>query len=107
MKYTYGKNQSIDLSDKDLYDMVVQRENLNKMEEKKRVEETVKEVVTGQPQRSSNFSFIVICCVILILLAFTIWRYSMVGKAINKGQTVATVALMSPEIGYALKALFI
>lgn len=43
-----------------------------------------------------------LCLIVLFVVFFTIWRYGLLGYAIEKGNTIASLALLSPEIGNAI-----
>lgn len=73
----------------------------SKQEQKKEEESTVYQV--------SNFTkyliILVIIIVVVIAIAITIYRYLLIGKAINHDEYITAVALGSPELGWGVSAL--
>ena len=50
----------------------------------------------------SIFTTSMLCILILLVIMFTVWRYGLIGWAIEKGETLPALALLTPEIGNVL-----
>lgn len=55
-----------------------------------------------QTEGESMFNTSMLCVLIFFVILFTMWRYGLLGWAIDKGQTLPALALLSPEIGNAV-----
>jgi hypothetical protein len=98
----------LDLDSRSLYDKVMN-------EQRQPVEYIQKQNYPMQQNRGGSnggvMSTVVWCCVFLLLLAvvlyLTVFRYVLVGDAINKGESLTSIALLSPEIGNAIRMAMI
>ena len=50
----------------------------------------------------SLFNTSILCLLILLVIFFTMWRYGLIGMALDKGETLPALALLTPEIGNAI-----
>jgi len=60
------------------------------------------QIVQKKKQEGSIFNTSMLCLLILLIILFTMWRYGLIGMAINKGATLPALALLTPEIGNAI-----
>jgi uncharacterized membrane protein YidH (DUF202 family) len=69
-----------------------------------------KEDSLNKSQTNTTIGFgniFLICVLVMLIIAFTVWRYNLLGKAIEKNNTLASLALLSPEIGNAVYLAFL
>lgn len=106
----YSKNRPISFSNIDLYESVVAQDKLKNLK-KHNSDDTIRlnnDVKKELSETTSSIPiFSIICVIFIIFILFTIWRYSLVSQSIERGNTLATFALLSPEIGTAVQTMFI
>ena len=98
--YYYNYDPNIDLSfTNDVYYGNFSAEHPNRP-----VKQLARRVKDIQPQvvESSGIGMCVMLLLFILLVLFTVWRYKLLGYALEKNNTLASLALLSPEIGNAV-----
>ena len=101
-RYNYDRNLNISFTDESYYRNFLD----NRTNEQSSTTPTILPV---EPADTSTgiWGTLLICLMVFIIIAFTIWRYGLLGRAIEKNNTFASLALLSPEIGNAIYLSFL
>jgi hypothetical protein len=99
-RYNYDRNLNISFADKTYYRNFLD----NRTSEQPSIVPTI---LPTEPANTSTGGSWLICLAIFLIIIFTIWRYSLLGRAIEKNNTLASLALLSPEIGNAIYLSFL
>jgi hypothetical protein len=113
---SYYRNENVDLSDNDLYNLVREQSDNDHLEVLPGIYDDQKQaqlmhqehqVYDKQEKQSSpmvNFLWILLLLVIVgVLLYLTFIRYALAGKSFYKGNNLAGFAMMSPEVASIVK----
>jgi hypothetical protein len=98
-RYNYDNNLDVPLTNKAYY-----KNFLNNRTDEKIIKTSVAQPVENTTGIGGTW---LICLIVFFIIIFTIWRYGLLGKAIEKNNTLASLALLSPEIGNALYLAFL
>jgi ATP-dependent Zn protease len=60
------------------------------------------EMVQKKKQEGGVLNTSMLCLLLLLTILFTMWRYGLIGMAIDRGATLPALALLTPEIGNAV-----
>jgi len=98
--YYYNYDPNLDLS----FTNDVYYGNFSAKHPNKPVKQLANRVKDIQPQveESSGIGMSMMFLLFIVLVLFTVWRYGLLGYALEKNNTVASLALLSPEIGNAV-----
>jgi hypothetical protein len=92
-------------TEKELYNMVVKKEENNKSHQKpkdnKRTKKTYKRPNTTKEIYQDSYSTSWVCIVLVCIILFTIVRYGLIGHALENNRTLTSLALLTPEISNA------
>lgn len=112
--YSYNYDPNLDISFNDIYYSNFMTNQPNRQMSKSPLISNVQHNENKEDSNSSsqtnNIGFggiCLICVLVIFIIVFTVWRYGLLGKAIEKNNTLASLALLSPEIGNAVYLAFL